>query len=77
MRVRVGGVRIVGEQDDGWNEDEQSVSTKEEDICPECGGSEFIEDSVWRDRFAADGIIIRSNILDDCDVFQGVSNIKT
>ena len=73
----MGGVRIVGKQYDGWNEEEQSALTKDEDICPECGGSKFIEDSVRGEIVCAvDGIVIRSNVLDDCDVFQGVSDIE-
>ena len=53
------------------------AASNEKSTCPECGGSDFIEDTT-RGEFTCvvDGVVIRSNVLDDNDVFQGASNIE-
>ena len=67
---------MVDEQQDDWN-DGQIELTKKENVCPECGGTEFFEDSARGEIVCLnDGVVIRSNTLDDSDVFQGVSDIE-
>ncbi|DAC24525.1 MAG TPA: TFIIB-type zinc ribbon-containing protein [Candidatus Thalassarchaeaceae archaeon] len=64
------------ETDDDLNE-EQGVPSNEETACPECGGTEFTEDANRGEIVCVmDGVVIRSNVLEDSDVFQGTSNIE-
>ncbi|RCH73350.1 MAG: TFIIB-type zinc ribbon-containing protein [Candidatus Poseidoniales archaeon] len=67
---------MVERDDDDWNEGDVTPSS-EETTCPECGGSEFTEDTNRGEIVCAmDGVVIRSNVLEDSDVFQGASNIE-
>ncbi len=66
--------------EEGENDDadiENTTFSSKKNTCPECGGTEFIED-INRGEFicAADGVVIRSNVFDDNDVFQGATNIE-
>ncbi len=64
-------------QQDGDLSKEGIVSYEEKCVCPECGGSDFIEDITHGELICVtDGVVVRSNILDDNDVFQGASNIE-
>ncbi|DAC25560.1 MAG TPA: TFIIB-type zinc ribbon-containing protein [Candidatus Thalassarchaeaceae archaeon] len=65
-----------GEENGDLNE-RCAVPTNEGTTCPECGGTEFTEDSNRGEIVCVmDGVVIHSNVLEDSDVFQGVSNIE-